>query len=184
MTQYPELPSDLVSIIHDVRKRWRMKLALRGAAIAAACVAVALVGSAMTLQWMRFTPDSILLFRVLLAMVVAVVAYLCVVRPLLRSVSDEQVALYLEEHEPSLEAAIISAVEAERPGQPAAVAGARPEAGAERGREGARAGRRPPRRAQSGAPLLAARSAACWRSPRRSSCSAPPTCATRCRRCW
>ena len=46
-------------------------------------------------------------------------AYLCVVRPLLRSVTDEQVALYLEEHEPSLEAAIISAVEAERPGRPA-----------------------------------------------------------------
>jgi hypothetical protein len=53
----------------------------------------------------------------LLAMVVAVVAYLFVVRPLLRSVSDEQVALYLEEHEPSLEAAIISAVEAQRSGE-------------------------------------------------------------------
>ena len=38
--------------------------------------------------------------------------------PLLRSVSDEQVALYLEEHEPSLEAAIISAVEAQDSGQP------------------------------------------------------------------
>ena len=116
MTQYPELPSELITIIHDVRKRWRMKLALRGAAIGAGGVAAALVGSAMTLQWMRFTPDSILLFRVLLAMVAAVVAYLCVVRPLLRSVSDEQVALYLEEHEPSLEAAIISAVEAEGAG--------------------------------------------------------------------
>ena len=44
MTHYPELPSELVRIIHDVRKRWRMKLALRGAAIAAGCVAVALIG--------------------------------------------------------------------------------------------------------------------------------------------
>ena len=116
MTQYPELPSELIRIIHDVRQRWRMKLALRGAAIAAGGVAVSLVGSAMLLQWMRFTPDSILLFRILLAMVVGVLAYLCIVRPLIRSVSDEQVALYLEEHEPSLEAAIISAVEAERAG--------------------------------------------------------------------
>ena len=33
------------------------------------------------------------------------------VRPLLRKVSDEQVALYLEEHEPSLEATIITAME-------------------------------------------------------------------------
>ena len=32
----------------------------------------------------------------------------------MRQASDEQVALYLEEHEPSLQAAIISAVEAER----------------------------------------------------------------------
>ena len=38
-------------------------------------------------------------------------------RPLLRRVTDEQVALYLEEHEPSLQAAIISAVEVER-GEP------------------------------------------------------------------
>jgi hypothetical protein len=117
MTDYPKLPSELVGIIHDVRKRWRMKLALRGAAIAAGCVAVALVGSAVTLQWMRFTPESILLFRIVMATVVAVLAYFCVVRPLLRSVSDEQVALYLEEHEPSLEAAIISAVESERIGE-------------------------------------------------------------------
>ena len=117
MTQYPELPSELVNIIHDVRTRWRLKLALRGAAIAAGCVAVALVGSAVTLQWMRFTPESILLFRILMATVVAVLAYFCIVRPLVRSVSDEQVALYLEEHEPSLEAAIISAVESERAGE-------------------------------------------------------------------
>ena len=43
--------------------------------------------------------------------------------------------MYLEEHEPSLEAAIISAVEAERAGAPAAIAGAGAEAGADRGRE-------------------------------------------------
>ena len=36
------------------------------------------------------------------------------VRPLMRRVTDEQVALYLEEHEPSLQAEIISAVEASR----------------------------------------------------------------------
>ena len=156
MTQYPELVrSELVAVIHDVRKRWRMKLALRGAAIAArlrrggagrlrgdAAVDAIHAGVHPAVQdpagdggrgrW----PTS------------------CVVRPLLRSVTDEQVALYLEEHEPSLEAAIISAVEAERAGRPAAVAGARPQAGAERGREGPRARRRPARRAQSGPPLF------------------------------
>src|SRR6478735_4301529 len=108
--------SELVSIIHDVRKRWRMKLALRGGAMAAACVALSLILSAFALQWLRFTPQSILGFRIAIAVVVAIVAYALLVRPMLRRVSDEQVALYLEEHEPSLEAAIISAVEAERSG--------------------------------------------------------------------
>jgi hypothetical protein len=108
--------SDLVAVIHEVRRRWRMKLALRGAAIAAGCLALALVLSALTLQWLRFSAESIFAFRIALAVVVAMLGYLFLARPLLRRVTDEQVALYLEEHEPSLEAAIISAVEAERDG--------------------------------------------------------------------
>src|SRR3954451_18017873 len=108
--------SDLVVVIREARRRWRMKLALRGAAIAVARIAVALVLSAMTLQWMRFSAESILAFRIVLAGAIAVVGYVFLARPLLRRVTDEQVALYLEEHERSLEAAIISAVEAEREG--------------------------------------------------------------------
>src|SRR5260221_7946045 len=65
---------------------------------------------------MRFTPESILAFRIAMAVVVGVLGYVFLARPLVRRVTDEQVALYLEEHEPSLQAAIISAVEAERSG--------------------------------------------------------------------
>jgi hypothetical protein len=119
MTQHEDGRSDLIAVIHDVRRRWRLKLALRGAAIAAGCGAAALVLSAWALQWMRFTPESILGFRIATAVVVALLSYVFLVRPLLRRVTDEQVALYLEEHEPSLEAAIISAVEAEQHGLPA-----------------------------------------------------------------
>src|SRR3954470_3400 len=108
--------SDLVVVIREVRRRWRMKLALRGAAIAVACIAAALVLSAMTLQWMRFTPESILAFRIVLAGAIAIVGYVFLARPLMRRVTDDKVALYLEEHGPSLEAAAISAVEAERDG--------------------------------------------------------------------
>ena len=111
-----EQRSDLVAIIHAVRRRWRMKLLVRGAALAAACAGCALVLAAIALQWNRFTPESILLFRIVMAIVVGLVAYVFVVRPQLRRVTDEQVALYLEEKEPSLEAAIISAVEAEHAG--------------------------------------------------------------------
>ena len=53
-------------------------------------------------------------------------AALCffVVRPLRRQVTDEQVALYLEEHEPSLQATLLSAVEASRSGDSGGVGGA------------------------------------------------------------
>ncbi len=44
------------------------------------------------------------------------------VRPLRRKVSDEQVALYLEEHEPSLQATLLSAVEASQHGRPESAA--------------------------------------------------------------
>ena len=65
----------------------------------------------------------------------------------------------------------------------AAVAGAGPQAGRERGREVPRARRRPARRAAARAPLLR-RARRRARDRRRAiSCSGRPTCAMRCRRC-
>jgi hypothetical protein len=104
----------LLDIIRDVRRRWRLKLLVRGAAILAIAVVAALVVAAWGLQWMRFTPESILAARIALAVVVAVAVWFLVARPLLRRVRDEQVALYLEEHEPSLETAILTAVETQQ----------------------------------------------------------------------
>src|SRR6185295_3022768 len=105
---------ELVRIIGDVRRRWRMKLALRGALGVVALGVLILLLSAIGLQSWRFTAGSIIAFRAILGIsLVGLVAYL-LVRPLLRRPTDEQVALYLEEHEPSLQAAIISAVEATR----------------------------------------------------------------------
>ncbi len=183
MTQHGDGRSDLIAIIHEVRKRWRTKIALRGGALAAGCIAAALILSAFALQWLRFTPESILGFRLALALVVGLAVYALVVRPQWRRVTDEQVALYLEEHEPSLEAAIISAVEAEKSGvgeqSPALVAKLVQNA-VEKVRaieDGRRVERAPVKQYQG-------RSAACSRSPRSCSSSARPTCATRCRRCW
>src|SRR3954462_8482813 len=105
MMQQHDGPTDLVAVIHDVRRRWRMKLALRGAALAAGCIALALVLSALVLQWMRFHPASILAFRIGLAAVAALLSDRFLVLPRCRRVTDEQGALDLEEHEPSLEAA-------------------------------------------------------------------------------
>ena len=105
--------SDLLATIHQVRRRWRLKLALRGVVLVAALAVAAVVAAAFGLESWRFSPRAILTFRVILSIALAGLLGFLFVRPLMRRVSDAQVALYLEEHEPSLQAEIISAVEAE-----------------------------------------------------------------------
>ena len=109
-------PQDLFGIIAHVRNRWRMKLALRGAVVLLAVAFGLFVVAAFGLETVRFTSTSIIVARV--ALVVGFIAAVLwfVVRPLRRKVTDEQVALYLEEHEPGLQATLLSAVEASRNG--------------------------------------------------------------------
>ena len=106
--------SNLTSIIHQIRKRWRMKLALRGAAFVLAGWVLALLVSAYGLERLKFSPGSIIAFRLAMIMVTGVLAGYFFVLPQWRRVTDEQVALYLEECEPTLETAILSAMEAEK----------------------------------------------------------------------
>src|SRR6266700_3477214 len=106
--------SELTGIIHDIRKRWRMKLAMRGAAFFLAGAVLALLVSAYGLERLKFSPGSIIAFRVAMIMITGVLGTYFFVLPQWRRVTDEQVALYLEECEPSLETAILSAIEAER----------------------------------------------------------------------
>ena len=107
-------PTDLFGIIAHVRTRWRLKLALRGAACVLGIAFALFLIAAYGMEWLRFTTASIVASRVLLAVAFAASVYWFVMRPLGRRVTDEQVALYLEEHEPSLQAEIVSAVEASR----------------------------------------------------------------------
>ena len=110
----PENASDLIGAIHQIRRRWRYKLMLRGAVGVLGLGAAALVLSAWGLESWRFSPGSIITFRVLVGLALVSLIGWFLVRPLFWHVSDEQVALYLEEHEPSLQAEIISALEASR----------------------------------------------------------------------
>ncbi len=104
--------SELVDVIRRVRNRWRLRLALRGAVVVAAGTVLALLLSASTLESLRFSAPAIISFRIIsVAIFVALLLY-GLVWPLRRRVTDHQVALYLEEKDPTLEAAIMTAVEA------------------------------------------------------------------------
>ena len=105
---------ELVEVIRSVRSRWRQRLALRGAVVVVAGTVLALLLSASGLESFKFAAPAIITFRIVaIAVFSGLVAY-AFVRPLRRRVTDSQVAMYLEEANPQLEAAIISAIEATR----------------------------------------------------------------------
>ena len=102
--------AELVEVIRRIRNRWRLRLAARGAVIVFVGTVLALLVSARGLETLRFSAPSIVGFRLLALAVFGALVYYGI-KPLRRMVTDTQVALYLEEHNPSLEAAILSAVE-------------------------------------------------------------------------
>lgn len=102
---------ELVQVIRRVRSRWRLKLVLRGAAIVLGVGLAAFLVSAYGMERAGFSAGAITTFRIATYGVLAVLATLYLVVPLLRRVSDERVALYLEENEPTLEEALLSALE-------------------------------------------------------------------------
>jgi hypothetical protein len=104
--------SELVDVIRRVRNRWRMKLALRGAVVVVAGTVLALLLSASGLESFRFSAPAIIAFRIITVAVFVGLLLYGLVWPLRRRVDDAQVAMYLEECDPTLEARIISAVEA------------------------------------------------------------------------
>src|SRR5690606_25451205 len=100
----------LLDIIGQVRRRWRSKLLLRGVLWVLGITLLLLLVAAYGLEWARYSPLSLAISRVGLLVVFLAAAAWFIVRPLRRRVTDEQVALYLEEHEPSLQSSLVSAV--------------------------------------------------------------------------
>ena len=109
-------PTNLLDIIGEVRTRWRMKLALRGALAVAGIGFGLFLLAAYGMEWARFSGASIIAARVAMLVVLAASAYWFLWVPLRRRVTDEQVAMYLEENEPSLQATLLSAVETSQNG--------------------------------------------------------------------
>ncbi|MEP7116492.1 MAG: DUF4175 family protein [Acidobacteriota bacterium] len=109
-------PGGVARVIGDVRARWRRKLLVRGLFRVLVGGAVVLIGAGLALEALRFTPGAILAFRIATLAVIAALTAWWIARPMLRRVTDQQVALYLEEHEPSLNSLLLSAMSAERGG--------------------------------------------------------------------
>ena len=105
-----------------MRNRWRLKLALRGVLRAGIVAGVLLIAAAYGIEQARFSPASVWAARGLLVASLLASGYWFLFRPLRRQVTDDQVALYLEENEPSLQATLLSAVEASRAGNPESAA--------------------------------------------------------------
>src|SRR5262245_61149065 len=106
--------SELVDVIRDVRNRWRKRLAVRGLVVVVTGTILALLLFASGLETLRFSVPAIIGFRIIALVVFLGLLYLAFVKPMRRRVTDSQVAMYLEESNPQLEAAIISAIETSR----------------------------------------------------------------------
>src|ERR1051325_2161265 len=104
--------AELLEVIRWVRNRGRQRLMVRGAVLVVAGTLLALFLSASSLEALRFSPGAIISFRLIALAVFTALIYQFMVRPMRRQVTDTQVAMYLEEHDRSLEAAILSAIEA------------------------------------------------------------------------
>ena len=99
------------AVVSYVRRRWRMARVLRGLAMAVAAVLVLLVLAALALETTKYAPSVVIASRVIVASAALGLIVWLVVVPMLPRPRDEQVALYVEEHEPTLEGALVSAVE-------------------------------------------------------------------------
>src|SRR3990172_1208577 len=101
----------LLSVIRLMRRRWQLRILMTGLAVLAGGAVIVGAGSAFAIHRFRFDPGVVLTLKFAAWIAVAVLAGRFLIRPLRRRVTDPQVALYLEEHEPGLGGVVVGAVE-------------------------------------------------------------------------
>ena len=102
---------ELLRAIRTTRRRWRLKILLRGLAVFLLAGFATVGVSVWALDRFHYGDLPVAVIRALVWIALAALAVRFLVLPFLRRVSDRQVALYIEEHEPKLEAELLSAVE-------------------------------------------------------------------------
>jgi hypothetical protein len=102
--------ASLEATVAAVRRRWRTRLLVRGLLQVLVAGVLAMVAASMTLEFFRFSPQAVWIARGTMLVLLGLAVWWGVVRPFRRQASDAQVALYLEEHEPSLNSALLTAL--------------------------------------------------------------------------
>ena len=103
--------ADLLSVVRHVRARWRLKRALVGAAITAAATYAVYALMAWMLYSANYSDQSVIAGRLVCVLSFVGLAIYFIARPLRPKIGDSRTALYMEEHEPSLEGVLFTAVE-------------------------------------------------------------------------
>ena len=104
----------LSEVIDRLRQRWRLRLLLAGLFKTLVLMTALFVVSAWLLNQWHFASPAVWLLRfVMVLTLVGLLLQFCI-KPLRRRVSDARVALYFQEHEPSLKSIILAAVDAEQ----------------------------------------------------------------------
>ena len=109
-----DAPASIDALIARLRRRWRLRLLLGGLSQVLVFTTAAVLAAAWLLNEFHFSAGSVWSLRLLTLAVLAGTIFAACLRPLRRRVGDAQVALYLEEREPSLGGLLSSAVDARR----------------------------------------------------------------------
>jgi hypothetical protein len=101
----------LEQVIRRVYRRWLTRMILRGVGIAGGIALLSVLVGAWVVELARFSDAALLVVPIGAALSLVAAIYWFLVRPFWRRFSPTQVALYLEEHEPSLKSSVLSAAE-------------------------------------------------------------------------
>lgn len=103
--------TELLQVVRSVRRRWRGRNLLRGGLIVLCAGFVAFAAAVWAMDYSLYTESAVRWMRVFTWVALGALAARFLLLPLVQKASDQQVALYIEEHEPELQSAVISAVE-------------------------------------------------------------------------
>src|ERR671916_2740373 len=118
--------TQLTDALRNVRNRWRFAVALRGLVVVLGASLLVFVAVALVMDALRYAPSAVTVARVLVWTAVVALAARFLAMPLTRRIPDERVALYMEEREPTLDAAVVTAVQYGQAAGASAGAAARP----------------------------------------------------------